>query len=643
MNDSLFSTKDMVKYLIVAGLVYTILKMIPSVQLADKDLILLLAIITVGFVCLDCLFLKKTEGFANEDPFTLDLDTDVNELIKQRQSRKNARQESTSTISEKLSSEEVEREQILSRLDEKRQKSSDPIKITKEEIKKLDEQIANAFTGADAEKAKKTKAELETKLEVLKTKELTTQEADKVSKIQAERARVEQARASGEYRTAAEQARASGEYSSYRATAEEKRAAAEQARASGEYSSYRATAEEKRAAAEQARASGEYSSYRATAEEKRAIIEEKYIAEDEHVDAIKSSIVAEERLDKLNARKAEITKSGTASEVRAITEEIKVATKAKEVADEHVNIISERKEIIEKKLANIPVSEAEERRLAIAERDVTEEKVLIADELKAMAEKRGSSSSELKQVLQEKSNAIRANNEAEDRLVRARTEVEARRRIVIDESVKLPENELGDGSRALPKTSCGLEVEKIKRQMEEQLTELKEQLQARASIPPSSAKIANRYFESLMNDLADKGILEDAEIDNIQAKLRTKLLSMDEVIASLESLKKEGKSKVRVHDGKVKNDREYSELPSDFYTSLGQQVPNDWSSEYTILNTNKWQVPMPRPPVCINTAPCKVCPTDSSNNSVNLKQWDDSRYVTGGKINKKWAEDQNSA
>ena len=79
MNDSLFSTKDMVKYLIVAGLVYTILKMIPSVQLADKDLMLLLAIITVGFVCLDCLFLKKTEGFANDELFTLDLNTDINE------------------------------------------------------------------------------------------------------------------------------------------------------------------------------------------------------------------------------------------------------------------------------------------------------------------------------------------------------------------------------------------------------------------------------------------------------------------------------------------------------------------------------------------------------------------------------------
>ena len=405
MNDSLFSTKDMVKYLIIAGLVYAILKMIPSVQLADKDLMLLLAIITVGFVCLDCLFLKKTEGFANEDPFTLDLNTDINELIEQRKSKITSRQESLSTISEKITPEEAQRQEILSRLEEK---TSDPIRIAKEEIKKLDEQISNAFSGADAAIAKKAKAEVETKLEILKAKELTTEESDKVSKIRQE--------------------------------------------------------------------------------------------------------------------------------------------------------------------------------LALGEE---------------------------------------------------------RKRVVIDESIMLPE--LEDVTRTLPKTSCGMEVEKIKRQMEDQLTELKEQLQARASIPPSSAKIANRYFESLMNDLADKGILDAAEIDNIQAKLRTKLLSMDEVIASLETLKQEGKSKVRVQDGKVKHDRDYSELPSDFYVPLGQQVPNEWTSEYTILNTNKWQVPMPRPPVCINTQPCKVCPSDSSSNSTNLKQWDDSRYVTGGKINKKWAEDQNSA
>jgi len=529
MNDSLFSTKDMVKYLIVAGLVYTILKMIPSVQLADKDLMLLLAIITVGFVCLDCLFLKKTEGFANEELFTLDLNTDINELIKQRQGKKNT------TVSENI--------------------TKDEIIIAKEEIKKLDGQISNAFSGADAEKSKKAKAEMETKLEKLKAKELTTEESNKVSNKVSK------------------------------------------------------------------------------------IREEKHAVEEEHINAIKSNKVAEERLDKLNARKIDTIKNGTSAEVLAVSEEILVATKAKQVADEYVNIIAKRRETIDKKLADIPVSESEEYKIAIAERNITQEKVVVAEELKAIAEKRGSTSSELKQVLAEKSSAIRAYSEAEDRLVK----VEERKRIVIDESIKLPENGPEEVTSGLAKTSCGIEVEKIKRQMEEQLTELKEQLQARTAIPPSSAKIANRYFESLMNDLADKGILEATEIDNIQAKLRTKLLSMDEVIASLETLKKEGKSKIRVQDGKVKNDREYSELPSDFYTPIGQQVPNEWSSEYTILNTNKWQVPMPRPPVCINTQPCKVCPSDTSNNSTNLKQWDDSRYVSGGRINKKWAEDQNSA
>ena len=63
MKDSLFSTKDIVKYLIVAGLVYTILKMIPSVQMNNKDLILVLAIITIGFVMIDCTMIKtKEEG-----------------------------------------------------------------------------------------------------------------------------------------------------------------------------------------------------------------------------------------------------------------------------------------------------------------------------------------------------------------------------------------------------------------------------------------------------------------------------------------------------------------------------------------------------------------------------------------------------
>ena len=125
--------------------------------------------------------------------------------------------------------------------------------------------------------------------------------------------------------------------------------------------------------------------------------------------------------------------------------------------------------------------------------------------------------------------------------------------------------------------------------------------------------------------------------------MRSKLLTMEEIISSLETIKKEGKPRVRSVDGKIKNDNIYNELPSDFYSPLGDKIANEWDNEYTILNTNKWQVPMPRPPVCINTSPCKVCPSDSSSSHVNLKQWDDARYVTSNKVNKKWAQDQSDS
>ena len=73
MKDSVFSTKDIVKYLIVAGLVYTILKMIPSVQMNNKDLILVLAVITIGFVMIDCTIFNKTKDEVEIIKFLEDL------------------------------------------------------------------------------------------------------------------------------------------------------------------------------------------------------------------------------------------------------------------------------------------------------------------------------------------------------------------------------------------------------------------------------------------------------------------------------------------------------------------------------------------------------------------------------------------
>ncbi len=200
-------------------------------------------------------------------------------------------------------------------------------------------------------------------------------------------------------------------------------------------------------------------------------------------------------------------------------------------------------------------------------------------------------------------------------------------------------------SEQLPKVGCSLEVEKIKRELRGEIEFLKGQLELRNE-STTNDKIAQKYFENLINELHDKGILDDGDIQNIKAKMNSKLLTIEEVINSLETLHKEGKVKVldkTKSDGKRTNDMDYTELPTDFYRPIGDKIANEWENDYTILNTNKWQVPMPRPPVCINTTPCKVCPSLSSDNVVALKEWDNSRYVSQNKINKKWASEQASS
>jgi hypothetical protein len=190
-----------------------------------------------------------------------------------------------------------------------------------------------------------------------------------------------------------------------------------------------------------------------------------------------------------------------------------------------------------------------------------------------------------------------------------------------------------------PKTACSLELESIQRKFEQEIFQLKNQIHIN-----NDDNIAIKYFEALLVELNDNGILDANDIKNIKIKMQSKLLSMNEVITSLENLKKNGKPKNRTVDGKVVNDNIYNELPSDFYHPIGDKIANEWDNEYSILNTDKWQVPMPRPPVCISTsAPCPVCPTESSSNSLNLKEWDNARYVSQTTVNKKWANDQENA
>jgi hypothetical protein len=54
---------------------------------------------------------------------------------------------------------------------------------------------------------------------------------------------------------------------------------------------------------------------------------------------------------------------------------------------------------------------------------------------------------------------------------------------------------------------------------------------------------------------------------------------------------------------------------------------------------------MPKPPVCINNTPCKVCPGDDGSTAVDypatLKDWDVARKVTNVELNKDWMYQKN--
>lgn len=163
--------------------------------------------------------------------------------------------------------------------------------------------------------------------------------------------------------------------------------------------------------------------------------------------------------------------------------------------------------------------------------------------------------------------------------------------------------------------------------MQTQIDDLKYQLTSNVT-----TNTGEKYFNYLLNELVSNNILNDSDVQNIKNKINLKLLTMNEVITSLENLKS---TKVSVQP---MNDSKYNELPSGYFQPIGDKISNDWDNQDSILNTDRWSVPMPRPPVCINNTPCKVCPTDSTD-TLSLKNWNNSTRFSNTTINKNWMND----
>ena len=183
----------------------------------------------------------------------------------------------------------------------------------------------------------------------------------------------------------------------------------------------------------------------------------------------------------------------------------------------------------------------------------------------------------------------------------------------------------------ISKSMCTLQLDQIKKDFEKQIETLKSELTVNASTGSESSTV--KYYRQLVKELSNNGILDPIDVKNITIKLNNKLITIDDAIASLEKVKEQGVVKERT----VNSDFVYSELPSEFYTPLGKRIVTDWENEYNLLDSTNWQVPIQRPPVCMTTEKCKVCPKETYPGTTLLKDWDSSRKISDIKVNKKWA------
>lgn len=63
------------------------------------------------------------------------------------------------------------------------------------------------------------------------------------------------------------------------------------------------------------------------------------------------------------------------------------------------------------------------------------------------------------------------------------------------------------------------------------------------------------------------------------------------------------------------------------HNSLGDNISNKWDYNFSYLNTDKWGVPLSKPPLCINSKINEKVLDYINPNYTNLIEWDTSRKI----------------
>merc|ERR1711871_96260 len=174
-NTKQVSVKNCIKYIVFAGVIYAVLKVVPTTQLSNIEISVLICVILLGIFSLDCLTTsnkKKKEDMTNTNMFDLDLDVDLdfNKRITETTSDVKSNKSSESPVS---SVKGVNMEEVRQELRKRNTKLSEtsteekPVK-SKKESKKVEsdsEKQPKKRTKKESSKESKKESSKESKKE----------------------------------------------------------------------------------------------------------------------------------------------------------------------------------------------------------------------------------------------------------------------------------------------------------------------------------------------------------------------------------------------------------------------------------------------------------------------------------------------
>jgi hypothetical protein len=148
-------------------------------------------------------------------------------------------------------------------------------------------------------------------------------------------------------------------------------------------------------------------------------------------------------------------------------------------------------------------------------------------------------------------------------------------------------------------------------------------------------KLLNLY----LNLLLTSGVLSENEIYQIKNKIDSGIFTPKETIKKLEDLmsrSKQSSTSSGYNDWFTEMQKsQLSDIQTNPVGNSDTTLSNKFDHGFSYLDTDRWRLPMPRPPVCVTDNKCEVCPTPTTGYHTDLKEWDSSRYITKSNVHNK--------